>query len=177
MQRLPRPERVLTSAWWPVARQVCFQPIPKGLPFGAVVHPSGPGGRSSMAELLLPKQIAWVRFPSPAPRQRRLIWTQAIAMSPPPTGRTGMEFHGRPCIRRSVGCRQGSRKLQRQVSGARCATCNDSSPDPRARKRAKPLRATPYAPCRDEGLTPPLGTSTPPRSATQGSRRHSRRLP
>ncbi len=27
----------------------------------------GSSGRSSMVELLLPKQIAWVRFPSPAP--------------------------------------------------------------------------------------------------------------
>ncbi len=29
----------------------------------------GKGGCSSMVELLLPKQIAWVRFPSPAPSQ------------------------------------------------------------------------------------------------------------
>ena len=36
------------------------------LPLGVFI-PLGLSGRSSMAELLLPKQIAWVRFPSPAP--------------------------------------------------------------------------------------------------------------
>ena len=95
------------------------------------------GGRSSMAELKLPKLKTRVRFPSPAPSQRRLIWTQAIAMSPPPTGDTGTGFRGRTSSGRSVGCRQGSRKPQRQVNGARCAACNDSSPSPRARKRSQ----------------------------------------
>ena len=76
-----------------------------------------------MAELKLPKLKTRVRFPSPAPSQRRLIWTQAIAMSPPPTGDTGTGFRGGTSSGRSVGCRQGSRKPQRQVNGAKCATC------------------------------------------------------
>jgi RNA-directed DNA polymerase len=57
-------------------------------------------------------------------------------MLPPPTGRTGTAYRGSTRIRWSGGCRQESRKQQRQASGATSSACRDSSP---ARISAKAL--------------------------------------
>jgi hypothetical protein len=128
MQRSPRLERALTSAMV-ACRETGLSPtIPRVVCPSGLSIPSGPGGCSSMAEQLLPKQLTRVRFPSPAPFQRRLIWTQAIVMLPPPTGRTGTAYRGSTRIRWSAGCRHESRKQQRQASGATSGACRAPHP-------------------------------------------------
>ena len=105
---------------------------------GQCVHPFWEqGGCSSMAELRLPKPVTWVRFPSPAPFNRRLIWTQcsSIAMSPPRHGRVGTGFLGPTLTKSSRGYRHVLRKQQKQASGGKCAPCKVYSLGPRARKR------------------------------------------
>ena len=83
--------------------------------------PKVQSGCSSMAELKLPKLKTRVRFPSPAPYNRRLIWTQrsSIAMSPLRLGSLDVRFNGSRLIKLSRGCRHVLRRQQQQESGGR----------------------------------------------------------
>ena len=82
-------------------------------------------GCSSMVEQKLPKLTTRVRFPSPAPIDRRLIWTQenTLVILPPQTGEPGTMLNGPRSIRLSRGHRQELRRQQKQGNGGRCAPC------------------------------------------------------